>query len=115
MPAMESIMDKMKTAFTVQGNKALHYYHSGEKREIFATCTGIKFDRKFYHVTFCPFEITLETEQAFAHSYLKESQYYPGQANSISTTSFTSTSGDISYPKVYFICAGTSSNISVTI
>lgn len=54
---MEAKIDEMKK-YLDEKNGILRYATQGKFREINATSSSIVFDRKRYHISFCPFSVT---------------------------------------------------------
>ncbi len=61
---MEAKIDEMKK-YLDEKDGILRYATQGKFREINATCSNIVFDRKRYHVSFCPFSVTFTINDVY--------------------------------------------------
>lgn len=72
---LDALLDSVKRACSKE-EKVLQYKDANGIRRAVATLSDAKFDRKHYHVTFCPFSLTFETQDAFWYDKNGESAYF---------------------------------------
>ena len=98
----EIAMDAMKGKLN-QTQWTFKYKAQGVYRAIIATCTSVVFQREHFHINFCPFIITLQTNEPF---------FYEETLQSITTSGVTTATlaQDVynpwyiaSKPQVYFV------------
>lgn len=61
---MEAVMDEMKRSLSGT-EKTLQRVTANGTRKITATLVSANFDRRHYHISFCPFTLTFESQDAF--------------------------------------------------
>lgn len=109
---MEALIDDMKK--NISGTeKVLQYTNANGTRKITATLSDAQFDRKHYHVSFCPFVLTFESQDAFWYDASDES-FSGNLTTSPSTENFDNGGSAPANPRVVFAFSSATSVTSVS-
>jgi len=109
--ALEDNITSLKAALS-QHNKTLKYQRAdGNLLETTASCTGIKFNREFYNLTFLPVEIEFTTLEPFFYWTLQQQASFEDK-NSDFTGSVAYTTGSFNAFPIILISFGSVSGTS---
>lgn len=109
---LEQKIDEMKkNLYPTEGK--LQYITANGARNITATLVGASFERKGYNITFCPFTITFETNEAFWYDIINESYSASGKTASYTET-ITNNGTAPAFAKVYFSIISATSTTSIS-